>query len=104
MVGRRDDFSMSAEHYAQFFERITGNTPYAYQGTVAANLIAGANVLVRAPTGAGKTRAVLLPFFFRHLRGLGPRRLIYALPLRMLVESISREARALADACGPVLA
>lgn len=84
---------MTESSFEAFFQRVTGHTPYDYQTRCAELLLNGANVLLRAPTGAGKTYATLVPFLYRHLRGEGPRRLIYALPLRTLVESIGREAR-----------
>ena len=52
--------------YPEFFQRLTGRTPYDYQLRVAAELFSGRNVVLRAPTGAGKTWAVLAPF----LRGI----------------------------------
>lgn len=48
-------------------------------------------MLLRAPTGAGKTWAVLAPFFFEGWRRR-PSRLIYALPLRTLAQGVYREA------------
>jgi CRISPR-associated endonuclease/helicase Cas3 len=50
------------------------------------------NVMLRAPTGAGKTIAVVGPFLFSRER-IGAARLIYALPLRSLAQGIYREAQ-----------
>ena len=50
------------------------------------------NVILRAPTGAGKTIAVLGPFLHSRDR-IGAARLIYALPLRSLAQGIYREAQ-----------
>lgn len=79
-----------------------GHEPYAYQRTVAERLFGGAHVEVWAPTGAGKTLSVLVPFLLEHLRSGRPRwdRLIYVLPLRSLVESIAAEARRVVDGLG----
>ncbi len=77
--------------YRLDFHALTGNEPFRYQVDVARKLLQGQHVVLRAPTGAGKTMAVLVPF----LRGqwtARPSRLIYALPLRSLAQSIYREA------------
>lgn len=91
---------MSAEDPAfdAFFERCSGgHPPYEYQREVAARLFGGAHLDVWAPTGAGKTLSVLVPFLWQFERGGKPRwdRLLYVLPLRSLVESIAAEARSI---------
>jgi CRISPR-associated endonuclease/helicase Cas3 len=85
--------------YRDFFAQVNGFNPYAYQVGVARRLRAGENIMLGAPTGAGKTLSVLTPFLFD---GWIPRpcRLIYALPLRTLAQSIYREARELAGRAG----
>lgn len=68
-----------------------GQRPYAFQLDVARRLLAGENLVLRAPTGCGKTLSVLVPF----LEGWEQRRwrrLIYALPLRTLANGIYEEA------------
>lgn len=83
--------------YRTFFNSLTGRPPYAYQVRLAAALTSRTrNVVVRAPTGAGKTWAVLAPFFYSEWRHR-PARLIYALPLRTLAQGIFRECH---DAAG----
>jgi CRISPR-associated endonuclease/helicase Cas3 len=77
--------------YAERFQEFTGYPPYDYQKRVARLLFEGRNVLLRAPTGAGKTWAVLAPFFCDEWAA-HPTRLIYALPLRTLANGIYREA------------
>lgn len=73
--------------YCEFFRRLNGFGPYEYQVDLARRIIEGQNVVLRAPTGAGKTAAVVTPFLFN---GWTPKpcRLIYVLPLRALVQSI----------------
>jgi CRISPR-associated endonuclease/helicase Cas3 len=90
------------ENYAAFFEALTGYPPYDYQKRVAGLLFEGRNLVIRAPTGAGKTWAVLAPFF--HGGWVAPpARLIYALPLRTLANGIYREARIAAMKLGKPL-
>jgi CRISPR-associated endonuclease/helicase Cas3 len=85
--------------YRKFFQGLTGRTPYDYQISVAAELCSGRNVVLRAPTGAGKTWAVLAPFLFEGWERR-PGRLIYALPLRTLAQGVYREAREAAGRLG----
>jgi CRISPR-associated endonuclease/helicase Cas3 len=78
--------------YQTFFRQVTGHGPHDYQVKVAQRLMEGRSVVLRAPTGAGKTWAVLVPFFDSAWQRR-PARLIYALPLRTLAQGIYREAR-----------
>jgi len=66
-----------------------GGPPYRHQREVAEVLLEGGSVVVRAPCGSGKTEAAVFPY----LLGMGstlPRRLIYSLPTRALVEDIAK--------------
>lgn len=76
--------------YEHFFQRATGNPPYDYQ-----TRLAEAEIwpdLLEAPTGAGKTEAIVLAWLWRRrygpamVRAATPRRLAYTLPMRVLVE------------------
>jgi CRISPR-associated endonuclease/helicase Cas3 len=78
--------------YRSHFERLTELQPFDYQIEVARLLFHGRNILLRAPTGAGKTWAVLAPFLFDG-RKARPTRLIYALPLRTLAQGVYHQAR-----------
>ncbi|MEW5814803.1 MAG: CRISPR-associated helicase Cas3' [Spirochaetota bacterium] len=78
--------------YSEFFQHLTGYSPFEYQIKVARFLFEGRNIVLRAPTGAGKTLAVLVPFLFSEWKER-PARLIYALPLRTLAQGVYREAR-----------
>ncbi|MBI1884775.1 MAG: CRISPR-associated helicase Cas3' [Chloroflexi bacterium] len=87
--------------YRGFFRRQVGREPYSYQLQVADRILAGRNLILRAPTGAGKTWAVLAPFLFSRQEVLdGPSRLIYALPLRTLAQGVYRQAREAAEKLG----
>ena len=50
------------------------------------NLLKGNSTIVVAPTGLGKTRAALLPFY-KSCSKLGTR-IIYALPIRALAKGV----------------
>jgi CRISPR-associated endonuclease/helicase Cas3 len=79
--------------YRQFFARLTGKPPYHYQEELANELFAGNSIVLRAPTGSGKTWATLAPFLYGRLTqhpGVAVDRLIYALPLRSLASSLYR--------------
>ena len=73
--------------FEQFFKQATGNDPYDYQSR-----LARANPwpdVLEAPTGVGKTEAVVLAWLWRrryHLPESTPRRLVYCLPMRVLGE------------------
>lgn len=72
-------------HYPAFFERATGHAPYEYQRQLGQTEEVPS--VLEIPTGAGKTQALLTAWLYQRLvRGAGPRRLVYALPMRTLVE------------------
>jgi CRISPR-associated endonuclease/helicase Cas3 len=77
--------------FGHFFRTATGSDPYPYQGRFAeADTLTH---LLRAPTGAGKTAAAILGWLWRLLKRPGtPRRLVYCLPMRVLVEQSRQEA------------
>jgi len=59
--------------------------PYAYQKRIANLILSGKSVVVKAPTGGGKTAGALLPFTKAWEKNLFfPRKCIYAVPLRVL--------------------
>ena len=64
-------------------------TNYPHQERVADLVLRGKNVILQAPTGAGKTRAALLPFLEAlnpdsDAYGYMPSRCIYSVPMRIL--------------------
>lgn len=77
------------------FQQATGFRPHGYQTRIARD---GLPDVVEAPTGTGKT-GVILAWLWRRLyetdpvREHTPRRLIYALPQRSLVDQVAGEAR-----------
>ena len=101
-------------NYSDFFQRATdGSTPYAYQCRLACGiaadpekvktLLGGADCrsqLINIPTGLGKTAAVILAWLWNRevrldesARAKWPRRLVYCLPMRTLVEQTEKEVR-----------
>lgn len=93
--------------FADFFHAATGNQPYGYQCRLACGdkadpkkletLRYGYNCtsrLIDIPTGLGKTAAVVLAWLWNRIY-LGdeawPRRLVYCLPMRTLVEQTAGE-------------
>lgn len=73
------------------FRKVTGFTPYKYQEEAMDFLMDGKSLIIRAPTGSGKTELALIPFIY-HLNDRLPSQLIYSLPTRTLVESIGERA------------
>jgi len=76
------------EDYASFFSHITGYSPYPYQKRCSDVLLEGKNLLLRAPTGSGKTLGVTIPHLFRNRENNVTRRMIYSVPLRTLTLGI----------------
>lgn len=72
---------------------------YAYQLEVSRLLRRGENIILQAPTGAGKTMASLWPF----LIGWGneaapmPRKCVYTVPMRVLANQFEEEYRRIVD-------
>jgi CRISPR-associated endonuclease/helicase Cas3 len=77
-------------NYLELFKRATGSYPYPYQELLATDL--SLPELLDIPTGLGKTAGVVLAWVWRRrfagegTRGQTPRRLVYCLPMRVLVE------------------
>ena len=86
--------------FEDFFQRATGHPCYAYQEGLA-EAISWPDALI-APTGLGKTAAVVLAWLWRRLGmpNQTPRRLIYCLPMRTLVEQTAECIHSWLDALG----
>ncbi len=87
MVGTLNE--ESERDFRDMFEAATGFQPFPYQRYIAET---GFPDLLNAPTGAGKTAGVVLSWVWRRkfapreVRETTPRRLVYCLPMRVLVE------------------
>jgi CRISPR-associated endonuclease/helicase Cas3 len=89
--------SESFQKYEAFFSQATGQpSPLPYQVALAlGNPVAA---LLEVPTGLGKTSAAILAWLWRRrfayeaVRAGTPRRLVYCLPMRVLVEQTANEA------------
>ncbi|MDW7990475.1 MAG: CRISPR-associated helicase Cas3', partial [Archaeoglobaceae archaeon] len=75
----------------EFFRKLTTYQPYEYQKEAMEYLEEGKSLIIRAPTGAGKTELAVIPFIYL-VNDLLPPQLIYSLPTRTLVESIGERA------------
>jgi len=72
---------------------------YPYQQRVKDLIQSGRSVILRAPTGTGKTRTALAPFiedFFEKPRGMVPHKCLYVVPRRVLANQFHREYQSLA--------
>jgi CRISPR-associated endonuclease/helicase Cas3 len=92
---------MSHTSFEKFFHTATGKEPYAYQRRLAnatADDATGTDCssqLISIPTGLGKTAAVVLAWLWNRVilkNENWPRRLVYCLPMRTLVEQTRDEA------------
>ncbi len=79
--------------FAAFFHAATGYEPFPFQERFAN--AESLPHLLRAPTGAGKTATAILGWLYRLTTRPAdtPRRLVYCLPMRVLVEQSVREAK-----------
>ncbi|OPY50605.1 MAG: CRISPR-associated helicase Cas3 [Methanosaeta sp. PtaU1.Bin112] len=99
-----EEASLIEERYKNFFRTATsdsnsgkGHDPYPFQ----TRLATGEKLpeLIDIPTGLGKTDAVVLAWLWRRrfageqVRRATPRRLVYCLPMRTLVEQTEEKAR-----------
>ena len=85
-----------SRQFADWFKRATGNEPYPFQLRFACE--PKLPELVEVPTGMGKTAMAVLGWLWRRrfadekVREATPRRLVYCLPMRVLVEQTIGEA------------
>lgn len=78
--------------FADFFAAVVSRTPYPYQQDLGERPWPE---LLEIPTGLGKTAAIVVAWLWKRLQGdpETPRRLVYCLPMRVLVEQTRDNAR-----------
>lgn len=81
--------------FEKTFEDICSFPPYPHQKQTAESLIQNKSILLRAPTGSGKSEAIFLPFLIARQEKL-PSQMIYSLPMRTLVDDVSDRFQKLA--------
>jgi CRISPR-associated endonuclease/helicase Cas3 len=81
--------------HAEILEKHFGFKPYDYQLRVAQALLEGKNVILRAPTGSGKTEAALAPFIIARetQHPSFPLKTMLASPMKTLAKSIHDRAQ-----------
>lgn len=84
-------------NYREFFANLTSPSkkPHDWQSDLAAQEEC-TNRLIRIPTGFGKTHGVLVAWLWHRMQQQDdrwPRRLVWCLPMRVLVEQTEQEAR-----------
>jgi len=73
---------------------VKGFKPFRYQKEVAEAILNGENVILQAPTGAGKTLASIMPFIIANEENMNfPKKLIYSTPRRTLVNSLYEDIK-----------
>lgn len=88
--------------YATWFSSAAGFEPRSWQEVLGADS-ACRDRLIRIPTGFGKTLGVLCAWLHNRVvrdDDTWPRRLVWTLPMRVLVEQTEQEARAVLDRLG----
>ncbi len=100
--GQRGAAHGEQSDYGAWFQQVTGHVPHPWQQRLGNNLEPDSRVL-RIPTGLGKTCGVLGAWMWNRLvrrDPAWPRRLVWALPMRVLVEQTLGVVRAALDAGG----
>jgi CRISPR-associated endonuclease/helicase Cas3 len=83
---------MISENFSSFFKKATDCHPYPYQVQLA-SMTESPSGIINIPTGMGKTAGIVLSWLWRRrfhddpeVRKSTPRRLVYCLPMRVLVD------------------
>jgi CRISPR-associated endonuclease/helicase Cas3 len=78
----------------ELFYNLTGFSPRQFQADAIEKLLKSNNLILRAPTGSGKTETAIAPFLFAKKMEIKdfPNKLIYIVPLRTLATSLRDRA------------
>jgi CRISPR-associated endonuclease/helicase Cas3 len=80
------------------FENFTAFSPRKFQQETIYKILNHQDILLRTPTGSGKTETAIAPFLFAKLLNFDfPNKLIYVVPLRTLANSLRERAKALVE-------
>ncbi len=94
---------MITTDFESFFSALTADKkPHTWQAELGKNPVIG-NRLIRIPTGFGKTMGVLAAWLYHRAylkNDVWPRRLVWCLPMRTLVEQTAEEIRKVVGAYG----
>ena len=85
------------DSFSDRFKQLTGNTPFPWQEALSVETTCRSRV-IRIPTGLGKTQGVLAAWSYHRIirkDDLWPRRLVWCLPMRVLVEQTEKVAQQL---------
>ena len=84
------NFERDKQYWENHFKAMFGEgfVPFEFQREVAQHLLNGRNVILQAPTGAGKTKAALFPYLLAQQENMPfPRKLLYTTPMRVLAKN-----------------
>jgi CRISPR-associated endonuclease/helicase Cas3 len=90
------------DNYNNFFAAISGNAPHPWQDTLGSDGDCQ-NRLIRIPTGFGKTAGTVLPWLWHRVvqqNNNWPMRLVFCLPMRVLVEQTEANIRGWLQSAG----
>jgi len=88
----REKVAPKSDAFDVTFKEVVGKEPYCFQRKAYQALCGFRPIIIRAPTGSGKSEAVLIPFLMLSDDTL-PSQMIYSLPTRSLVEDLATRFR-----------
>ncbi|MBR8833003.1 MAG: DEAD/DEAH box helicase [Stigonema ocellatum SAG 48.90 = DSM 106950] len=82
-------------HIDKDFKHLTAFTPRTFQRETIYKILNHQDILLREPTGSGKTETAIAPFLFAKPLNLDfPNKLIYVVPLRTLANRLQSRGQA----------